>query len=146
MDFNMTTTEEQRFDNLPKWAKDMFGRMTNVLKHKNEVINDLSDNEHSGRVSITQYGSSNIPLPDDAQVEFRLMDTVHKYSDGEYKNRARFSVQIREDIRTGGECLEIHSEEPLLIESHASNVVYLLPRPIIEKNFDRFEQPKTYLR
>lgn len=141
MKFNPTPLEEQRILTLPKWAQDLISRTRRVIAERENTIKELSTNEHSGRVAIYKTLRDNVNLPDNSEIIFNLKDSLMAARDDKtYKEQNRFTAKIIKDVLTGGEMLEIYSSGQMLVETHASNVMYVRPRNVIEPRFKGFAE------
>lgn len=136
----MEQNEIDRLPNLPKWAQDMVTRMGRVINMNETRINELTMDENSDtNVSIAKYGGDT-PLPKNSKIEFKLPDSLLKHDSKNYKERNTFQVSIVKDVYNGGKLLEIYAESSMIVESHASNIIYIRPRNTVQGNFVGFEK------
>ena len=139
MPFKMEQNEIDRLPNLPKWAQDMVTRMGRMIDMQETRIDELTMTDDSDtNVSIVKYGADR-PLPQNCKVEFKLRESRLRHNDKTYNERNNYTVSIIKDVYTGGELLEIYAEGAMIVEPHATNIIYIRPRNILQTSFVGFE-------
>jgi len=140
MAFNMNQNEIDRLPNLPKWAQDMITRMGRMINIQETRIDELTMTDDTDtNVFISKFGADR-PLPKNCKVEFKLPDSLLRHDSKNYKERNTFQVSIIKDVYNGGQLLEIYAEGTMIVESHASNIIYIRPRNTVQGNFVGFEK------
>jgi len=138
MSFQITDEEKEKIKKLPKWANDLITRMGRVIDRQESKINTMDTENPTSNVQIQKYGND-VNLPTDSHIKFTMPDSIMMSNRKleTYNIRNEFTVSIKTNVRSGVnvQMLEIYSPESIVIENHASNVIWIHPRDVIDTRF-----------